>query len=106
MTRHTSPANPVLSAPKRRPWLTLKNIFILWLVGQIIELNRTIDSMGESTQSSLRAAARNNTLTIAYDHPSLIGPWGGSWIFRGIVLLIVLLAIVRWIIRRRSNNNA
>lgn len=103
--------NPnAIQPPARRPWhsyLTAKNVFIVWLVGQIIELNRALASKIEITKTTLRGAARDNTLTITYDHPSLIGPWAGSLVVQIVMSIVVTLLFVRWIIkkvRQRGSN--
>ena len=95
------PANPggQLRRPRRRVF-TLTNILIVWLIGQIFEYRRALSSMADSNESALRSAARNNTLTIPYDSPSFIGPWGDSWIFWIVVGIVVAFLFVRWVLRK------
>lgn len=93
-----------LHRPRRRVF-TLTNILIFWLIGQIFEHRRALSSMADSNESALRSAARNNNLTVTYDSPSFIGPWGDSWIFWVVVGVIVLCLVIRRMIKRRGQND-
>lgn len=107
----TNNPNAIQPPARRRPWhsyLTWWNIFLFWLVGQYIELRLTLASKIEITKTTLRGAARDNTLTITYDRPSLIGPWTDSWIVRTAICIVLGLLLVRWIIkkfRQRGGSN-
>lgn len=70
-------------------------VAVIYLIGQTIEFRLTFASMAESNQAALRSAARNNNLTISYESPSFIGPWG----FWAVVGLVVVYAIYRGIRR-------
>lgn len=79
-----------------RRLLIIGGAIIIWLIGQVFELNSALAGKIEITKTTLRGAARDNTLNITYEHPSLIGPW---WFWVPVCLIVVYIvfrALRRW----------